>query len=187
MHQGWERYTPVGLPGSADLLQLDRSRLGQQFSSELLAFVDREITAKVAEVQMRIDSRPRSPRWPNRLGTIYARYGLDDEAIAHFEHALELEQGYAPALVNLGTISYLSGDLVEALDYYEQAEQNAPDNADVLLNIARVNHELENYGMARRAYSRLQESPRRLRTASPISIFAVRRLPVRPPPVTRRT
>jgi tetratricopeptide (TPR) repeat protein len=44
----------------------------------------------------------------------------------------------------------------KALDYYERASAKAPDNPIVLLYMARANHELENYGLARRSYSRLK-------------------------------
>ncbi len=157
VHQGWDTYTPVGLPGSANLNSLDSNEIVEEFSEELLAFVDREIAAEVASVQVRMDSQPRDPRWPNRLGIVYARYGVDAQAVKYFEQALELRSDYAPAMVNLGNIHYLQGNLFKALDYYEAAQSRAPDDPGVLLNIARANHDIENYGTARRAYSQLQE------------------------------
>jgi tetratricopeptide (TPR) repeat protein len=157
VHEGWDVYTPVGLPGSANLNSLDSNEIVEEFSEELLAFVDREIAAEVASVQVRMDAQPRDPRWPNRLGIVYARYGVDSQAVKYFEQALELRSDYAPAMVNLGNIHYLQGNLFKALDYYEAAQSRAPDDPRVLLNIARANHEIENYGTARRAYSQLQE------------------------------
>ena len=43
-----------------------------------------------------------------------------------------------------------------ALKYYEQAGEKRPDNAKVLLCLARVNHELENYGTVRKYYDKLK-------------------------------
>lgn len=147
----------MGLPGSAQLASLDDDEVVRRFASELMDFVDREIATELASVQARIDSDPRNPRWYNKLGILYARYGVDDRAVKYFEEAIDRREDYAPALVNLGNIHFLADDLFTALDYYEAAQAVAPDNPDVLLNIARANHEIENYGTARRAYAQLQE------------------------------
>lgn len=45
----------------------------------------------------------------------------------------------------------------QALHLYEAAEAIDPDHPDVLLCLARANHDLENYGTTRRAYRRLQQ------------------------------
>ena len=156
VRQAWELYKPVGLPGSSALNPLDDEEICAAFAAEFLAFVEREIASEAAHVQVRIDNDPRNPRWPNRLGILHARYAVYDRAISYLEQALELRDNYHPAIVNLGNIHYLTGDVFTALDYYETAERQDPDNPDVLLNLARVNHDLENYGTARRAYERLQ-------------------------------
>ena len=157
VRDGWNTYQPVGLPGSATLAAMDSDEVEREFASELMDFIDREIASQVATIQARIDDSPRNPRWYNKLGILYARYGVDDRAIGYFEQALARRDDYAPALVNLGNIHYLSGDIFSALDYYEEAQAIAPDHPDVLLNIARANHEIENYGTARRAYAKLQD------------------------------
>lgn len=157
VREGWGVYQPVGLPGSATLASMDSDEVEDEFAGELMDFIDREIASEVATLQARIDESPRNPRWYNKLGIVYARYGVDDRAVSYFEQALARRDSYAPALVNLGNIHYLSGDVFSALDYYEQAQAIAPDHPDVLLNVARANHEIENYGTARRAYAKLQD------------------------------
>jgi tetratricopeptide (TPR) repeat protein len=137
---------------------MDSGEVAAEFSSELMSFVEREIASERAALQARIDDSPDHPRWYNKLGILYARYGLDDRAISYFEQAIDRRTDYVPALVNLGNIRYLQGELYEALDYYEEAEEVAPDRPDVLLNIARTHHQLENYGLARRAYATLQDT-----------------------------
>lgn len=157
VHQGWEVYQPVGLPGTSVVNPPDGQAVAAAFSAELLGFIEREIATEVATVQAQIDSDARNPRWPNKLGVLYARYGVDDRAVPYFEGALRLRENYVPALVNLGNIYYLSDDVYAALDYYEAAENVAPENPAVLLSIARANHDIENYGTARRAYAKLRE------------------------------
>ncbi len=157
VREGWGVYQPVGLPGSATLASMDSDEVEDEFAGELMDFIDREIASEVATLQARIDESPRNPRWYNKLGIVYARYGVDERAVSYFEQALARRGNYAPALVNLGNIHYLSGDVFSALDYYEDAQAIAPDHPDVLLNVARANHEIENYGTARRAYAKLQD------------------------------
>ncbi len=157
VHAGWDTYQPVGLPGTTTPAALDSRAIDEAFRAEVVKFVDREIATEIASIQVRRDEDRDNPRWPNRLGILYARYGVDDRAIGYFEDALRLRGTYTPALVNLGNIRYLTGDVAAALRYYESAEARAPDDPDVLLNIARANHELENYGTARAAYARLQQ------------------------------
>ncbi|MCK4514283.1 MAG: tetratricopeptide repeat protein, partial [Spirochaetaceae bacterium] len=87
---------------------------------------------------------------------LYARYGMFDEAEQKFKEALA-EGPQADAYLNLGNLEFLRGDLLEAADLYEQAQDLAPENPSILLAVAKVHHELENYGMAERAYTTLQE------------------------------
>ena len=92
----------------------------------------------------------------NKLGVLYARYGLKEEAESEFRRILSKNENYVPALMNMGNIYYLNKNMEKALELYENALNIAPDNPLVLLSIARTNHELENYGTARKIYSKLK-------------------------------
>lgn len=43
------------------------------------------------------------------------------------------------------------------MTFYVRAEEVDPKNKTVVLSIAKVHHELENYGMVRQKYSQLEE------------------------------
>ena len=45
----------------------------------------------------------------------------------------------------------------DSLEFYERAERISPDNPKVLLAVARVHHNLENFGSVQDAYGRLKE------------------------------
>jgi tetratricopeptide (TPR) repeat protein len=68
-----------------------------------------------------------------------------------------LSPDYLPALVNMGNLEYLAGELKVALRYFEKASDLAPENPTVLLGISRINHDLENYGIVNESYKRLKE------------------------------
>ena len=92
----------------------------------------------------------------NKLGTLYARYGLYEKAAAEFEKVVE-QRDFFPALVNLGNIYYLDGDLEGALETYKRAAAIRPDNANLQLGIARVNHDLEQYEKTATAFSMVKQ------------------------------
>jgi tetratricopeptide (TPR) repeat protein len=100
----------------------------------------------IADIEERLAER-RSPRLVNRLGTIYARYGLMDEAETAVREASFAD--YVPALINMGNVSYINSDLQQAFVYYRRAERLSPDDPEVLIGIARTQFEMEQYEEAR--------------------------------------
>ncbi|MCK5568616.1 MAG: tetratricopeptide repeat protein, partial [Spirochaetes bacterium] len=75
-----------------------------------------------------------------------------------FNRLLSKNKSYVPALLNLGNIYYLEDDMEKALSYYERAYVSLPGNAKAILCMARVNHELENYGIVNKLYNKLKEA-----------------------------
>ena len=157
VHDAWESYHPVGLPGSVSLEPLDREAVGEVFSLEFSSFVDAEIASELALLEAQKEKDPANPRWYNRLGSLYGRYGLLTKATEYFERALQLNKDYLPALINTGNVHFYSGDPLKALEYYEAAKERSPESPDVLLSIALANHKLENYGTVRIVYEKIQE------------------------------
>lgn len=154
IHDAWNKYKPAGLPGNTEILMPDKDKIVKNTEAELAKFIEREIYPQVEELKARIASSDNSPKYLNRLGTLYARYGMNDRAKAELEKILKSGE-YLPALVNLGNIYYLDRSMKKALMYYERAKEIKPDNPTVLLAIARTSHELENYGTVKEAYNLL--------------------------------
>ncbi len=156
MHDCWKEYAPVGLPGvEADVTLPDKLQVVNAFQKEVIAYIDREIYPRVAELQGLIRKSGNNIKYINKLGVLYAKYGLYDKATIQFEQVLKKKE-YVPALINLGNIKFLNKDLMKALEYYKRAQKKAPNNPIVLLCVARVNHELENYGLVKVTYEKLK-------------------------------
>jgi len=154
-HQAWEQYKPVGFDiAQADITPPDQGKVTAAFVKEYSAFVEREIFPRVEELNARI-AKSQSIRDINKLGVLYARYGLNDRAEEQFKKVIE-EKEYFPALLNLGNINYLSEDYNEALAFYSKAEGVKPDYPKVLLGIARASHQMEQYETATTAYNKLK-------------------------------
>jgi len=71
----------------------------------------------------------------NNLGTSLLNQGNLNEAIQHFERALQLKPDSADAFNNLGGALSKQGKLDEAIQYYERALQLKPDDAEAHNNL----------------------------------------------------
>jgi len=157
IRDAWQIYEPVGfMAEKIDMPMPEEKAIVDAFVNEVTAFIDREISPRVAKLTAEISGSNNNYKAVNRLGVLYARYGLSERAEQQFKTALK-QREYVPALVNLGNIYFLENRLQEAMEYYEKAEAVSPDNPKVLLSIARINHEIENYGSAQFAYKKLKE------------------------------
>lgn len=156
--ESWSHYEPVALPGAPAQVRIpEEQAVVDAYLQEVNRFVEREIYPQVEELQKGIEESGGKASMVNRLGVLYARYGLLEKARAEFEKVLEQQADYVPALVNQGSLFFQQNDMDRALEYYERAYRIAPESAKVLLCCARVNHELENYGTVKKVYGELKE------------------------------
>ncbi|UCB46227.1 MAG: tetratricopeptide repeat protein [Spirochaetota bacterium] len=163
VHDSWKLYEPVGLPAERVELSLpSRESVISNYLQEVAAFIDREVNSRVASLQTEINRSGGSPKFINKLGVLYARYGLFNKAEREFQRILAKNETYIPALLNMGHIHYLKKDTDSALEYYEQAYKKSPNNPHTLLSMARVNHELENYDIVKKLYERLKATDQEL-------------------------
>jgi Flp pilus assembly protein TadD len=79
----------------------------------------------------------------NNLGPILVDHGHRDEAIQHYERALQLKPDYAEALNNLGAVLLAQGKLDEATAYFQKALQNQPNNPNIRSNLRMALAETE--------------------------------------------
>jgi tetratricopeptide (TPR) repeat protein len=121
---------------------------------EVALYVDREIAPQVAQLEQSIRTGGGNPPTHNKLGILYARYGRYEQAETEFRSAVE-RQEYVPALVNLGNLFLLQSQAERALEFYERAAEAKPQDPRVLLSLARIYHELEQYEPARVKYEEL--------------------------------
>ncbi len=155
IHEAWSEFEPVGLTGAASGLQFpDQDEIMETFDRVIVRFVEKEIADKVETYERRISESNNNPRLVNKLGVLYAQYGMTDKASGYFEQAAGSR--YAPAMINLGNIRFLENEYEEALESYEQAEELESGSLLALLGIAKVNYELENYGTVNRTFEEIQ-------------------------------
>jgi tetratricopeptide (TPR) repeat protein len=155
VHDGWNTYQPVGLPGLGQGITVPAAAdIAKSFQAEMERFVDNEISLRAAKIQADI-KKAETAKLDNSLGVLYGRYGLMDRAENAFQRALGKEE-YVPTLLNLANIAFSKKEMDKALGFCDRASKNAPDSPQVLLAVARVNHAMENYGSVSKAYARLK-------------------------------
>jgi WD40 repeat protein/tetratricopeptide (TPR) repeat protein len=150
----WRTYEPVGLFGGTTLTLPESSLVVQEYIAEVKRLISREISSKEKKLLSEIDKRGASSSAMNRLGVLYARYGLEEKAISTFEGIIRDEE-YTPSLMNLGNVYYLQSRYDMALKLYERAHRREPDNPKVLLGLTRVYQKLGEQDKADAAFTRL--------------------------------
>jgi len=161
VHDAWEEYEPVGLPGGREIALPDRNAIVSAFLHEVARFVDYEIAPRVARLEQEIKKSGGTPADHNKLGVLYAQYGKFDQAEAELRKATA-KKGYVPGLLNLGNVYFLKKDWRRAQEQYERAAQIEPKNPLVLLALSRTYHEAAQYNMARARHKELAAVDKRL-------------------------
>ena len=155
-HDAWSVYQPVGFSDSTtDPTIPNTEEVVASFRDELDRWVKREIATRELEFLAKLEEKSDDHRSRNRLGVLYAQYGLNDKAQTEFQTIVETED-HMPALMNLGHLLYLTGEEQSALTYYNKALALSPDNPRAVLAVARANHDLENYGNVQSLYDKLK-------------------------------
>ena len=156
VRRAWQTYEPVNFPGSgAAPAAPDGTQVVRDFKADISGLIEHELAGREAEKAAAVKESGGSPRTLNSLGLLYARFGQSDRAEVQFLAALKKIE-YLPALVNLGNIRFLKGDMDQALACYQRAFAVEPHNPAVLLALARTNHQLQNYGLVEREYGELR-------------------------------
>src|SRR5208337_1143306 len=92
-----------------------------------LAPREKELVGRLQETPSAVDE--------NRLGILYAQFGLLSKALERFQSALSTKP-YLPAMVNAANVYTIQQDYGHAEDYLKRAQQLEPDNARVLIALA---------------------------------------------------
>jgi tetratricopeptide (TPR) repeat protein len=155
VHDAWASYEPVGLPDAgAAVIPPAESEVLSRYGRTLTRFVEREIAPRVTDLVERITASGDDPRQVNKLGLLYAQYGLLDKAVEQFERAAARQ--YAMAFANLGNCYLLQKKLDKALESFQQAERSRLDDVSVLVGLAKVRYEREEQAEVRALFDRIQ-------------------------------
>lgn len=156
LHEAWKIYQPVGYSSTASNIAIPaQNKLVKMYTDEVNSFVTSQIGRQEAALLAAANKAANKSKPLNSLAVLYSRYGLYDKAQRTLGDVLAKDE-YVPALINMGNIYFVQSKTDKALDFYNRAYKKDPNNPTVLLCVARVNHALENYSIAKKAYADLQ-------------------------------
>ena len=144
IREAWSIYEPVGfVEGGIAVALPPPERLLEGYRKEMARFLDAQVGPRVAAIQAQDKAAGKTAdQTANRVGVIYAQFGLLEKAAEQFQTASR-RGTYAPAVTNLGNILYLQGDMKSALKQYEKAIALAPASGAALAGAARVFYALD--------------------------------------------
>ena len=93
----------------------------------------------------------------NNIAYIYLELGLNEDSAIYSRMALEIDENYTPALINLGIAYAGSGNVTEAEGLLKRAAALEPDNQPVFFNLAVLNERQDKYDEASAYYSHLMK------------------------------
>ncbi|MGO9308360.1 MAG: WD40 repeat domain-containing protein [Spirochaetia bacterium] len=132
--EAWQSYAPSGFVGTQSSAIPARDRVVELYTRELNAFRTAALGPREKEILDRLEKAP-SPVDENRLGILYAQFGLLPKALEQFESAIAAK-AYLPAMVNAANVYTIQQDYGRAQEYLKRAQQLEPDNARVLIALA---------------------------------------------------
>lgn len=90
----------------------------------------------------------------NKLGVVFLKRNLYEDAINQFNIALEKDEKFIEAQNNLGLAYLLARDYESALKTFQEGIEKSGEYADLYNNLGYVNYELENYKEAIHAFKK---------------------------------
>jgi tetratricopeptide (TPR) repeat protein len=155
VRDAWALFAPVGLPGEGEAIALPQAAaIAKNFNAENSAFAHQQVDDRAAALLQEIAKAKDKNPLINKLGVLYARFGLLDQAEKEFRRTT-VGDPYLASLINLGNILQVKDDLKGALALFQQAQKKAPDNVTALLAVARTSHALGRYDEAKQSFDRL--------------------------------
>ena len=153
VHSAWGIYEPVGFASrSSDLELPGRNEFLEEYSRELETFISRQIYSRVEELEARLEQSRNKAGVYNRLGVLYARFGLYEKAEESFREGADL--GNLSSKVNLGNIYFLMEMYEDARTAFRDVLSEHSGSAVALIGLARADYELGNYSGAEDSYNR---------------------------------
>jgi hypothetical protein len=134
-------YAAVGYNTNETIIDLpDSDELRLRFSDELSGFVYLAVQSRVGRLEDRLATVGNNAEDRNRLGTVYARYGLIDEALAQFTNPIATT--IAAACVNAAQCYMIKQEFGPAASYFGRAIELEPENPAAHIGLARASYSL---------------------------------------------
>jgi len=148
VRDAWMAYPPVSSSRVVkDAVRLpEKEAVFREYTAEMTRFMGIDFQPRATKLlsDLKLKENKTNTRLMNKLGILYARYGMLKEAKGQFEAALRASGGEASAAVyiNIGNVSYLNGSFADAVSYYSKALEKKPGTPAALQGVTLASYEL---------------------------------------------
>jgi hypothetical protein len=156
--EGWEEDDPgnTGDIVKAPVTPPDSEKVWASYSAELKAFYASDFKPRIDETLKALSAKKGDVKLLNRLGVLYARFGMYKEAQQQFEAIIKKDAMNVSALVNIGNILFLNGKADAAMSYFNRALSVSPSLSAALQGLIMAGYELARKDVVDEATSRLK-------------------------------
>ena len=142
LSDAWQTYPPSGFSSDEAKNKIPSEKeLVRAGEDDIAKYITQEFGPQIAAVQAQIKADGVSPTLYNRLGLLYVRAGLYDNAVSVYE--VSAKMGSVPAMNNLGNILSLQKKWKKAKEWYEKVLEIEPENETARKNLVKIETELE--------------------------------------------
>ena len=142
LSDAWLTYPPSGFSSDETNVKIpSEANLVKAGENAIAKYITQEFGPQIAAVQSQIKTQGGSATLYNRLGLLYVRAGMYDNAVSVYEVSAKL--GSVPAMNNLGNILSLQKKYAKAKEWYEKVLAVDPSNETARKNLEKIITELE--------------------------------------------
>ena len=132
-----KRWLNIGSPTEIVVAdELAEETFAELYRTRLDAHVAVQLSTLTGPLTTRLESNPDDMRTLNKLGIAYASHGLLEQAEECFSEAVD--NGYKPALANLGNVHLLNGKYRQAVNDFNQVLEERPNSSVAIAGLARA-------------------------------------------------
>ncbi|MBA3023436.1 MAG: tetratricopeptide repeat protein [Gammaproteobacteria bacterium] len=153
VHASWDTFKPASLPDSDwKASGLNRAAIEKKFPGDILSVLKISSQTKTRRYLDIIKDKPGDVDAHLQVGIILAKIGDRKEAMKYFEKVLSLDAKNASAHNNLGNLYMIDDKYQDAVKAYAAAAKLSPNDAHILVNLARAYKRLGNTKSAKATF-----------------------------------
>jgi tetratricopeptide (TPR) repeat protein len=156
VRDAWQSFEPVDFnEQAASVAAPAHDQLAGRCAQSVDQVAAWQMALPESKLKQALARNPEDPALANKLAVLYARYGKYDMAVSTLGDVVK-RADYLPAIINMGTASFMLKDFAKARDCYQKALLLQPNNAAALAQLSRACFELGDFQHSSNYFAQLK-------------------------------